>query len=88
MDRNRRLMVDISQSITYVNVKGSDLEKARVNCILHGSSPQPEVVQGLVELQNLDGGFPFGMTSGNLSTINETTVALWWMEEWKLWCHG
>ena len=77
-------MVDINQSIAFINQKGSDLEKARLNCILHGSSPQPDVIQGLIELQNLDGGFPFGMTRGNLSTINETTVALWWMEELNL----
>jgi hypothetical protein len=32
-------------------------------------------------MQNADGGFPFAMQPGNLSTVNETTVALWWLEE-------
>ena len=35
-------------------------------------------------LQYGDGGFPFGMKKGNLSKINETTVALWWMQEMNL----
>jgi len=76
--------MDIDQSITFIEVRGSSLEKARLNCILHGTPPQLELIQGFIELQNGDGGFPFGMQKGNLSTINETTVALWWMEELDL----
>lgn len=81
MDRDQKSMIDTNQSIAFINEKGSALEKARLNCILYGINPQPGVIQGLVELQNIDGGFPFGMLPGNLSTINDTTVALWWMEE-------
>lgn len=76
--------MDIDQSITFIEAKGSSLEKARLYCILHGTNPQHDVTQGFIELQNGDGGFPFGMQKGNLSTINETTVALWWMEELDL----
>jgi squalene cyclase len=72
------------QSVTFIETKGTSLEKARLNCILQGTDPQREVIQGFIELQNTDGGFPFGMAKGNLSTINETTVALWWMEELNL----
>jgi hypothetical protein len=73
--------MDIGRSIGFIQEKGSELEKARIDCILHGTRPDEEVLQGFIELQNDDGGFPFGMVKGNLSTINETTVALWWMEE-------
>jgi hypothetical protein len=76
--------VDIDKSINFIGEKGSNLEKARINCILHGTNPQQDVVQGFIHLQNEDGGFPFGMAKDNLSTINETTVALWWMEELEL----
>ena len=76
--------MNIIKSIGFIGEKGTNLEKARVNCILHGIAPQPDVIQDLFQLQNEDGGFPFGMVKGNLSTINETTVALWWMEEMNL----
>ncbi|MFZ0533296.1 MAG: prenyltransferase/squalene oxidase repeat-containing protein [Anaerolineales bacterium] len=76
--------MDIDQSISFIESKGSDLEKARLNCLLHGTTPLQEIIQGFIELQNEDGGFPFRMQKGNLSTINETTIALWWMEELEL----
>jgi len=76
--------VNIVKSIGFIGEKGTNLEKARINCILHGSNPPQDVVQGLYQLQNEDGGFPFGMVKGNPSTINETTVALWWIEELDL----
>jgi hypothetical protein len=76
--------MDFTQSITFIEAKGTSLEKARLKCILHGTNPQQEVIQGFIKLQNDDGGYPFGMRKGNLSTINETTVALWWMEELDL----
>jgi hypothetical protein len=79
-----KIMVNIVKSIAFIGEKGSTLEKARLHCIMHGTSPQQDVIQGFVRLQNDDGGFPFGMVDGNLSTINETTVALWWMEELNL----
>jgi squalene cyclase len=77
-------MLNIVKSVGFIDEKGTNLEKARIDCILHGTTPPPDVVQGLYKLQNKDGGFPFGMVQGNQSTINETTVALWWIEELDL----
>jgi Prenyltransferase and squalene oxidase repeat len=74
----------IEKSITFVQAKGSGIENARLQCILNDTPPSAEISQGLFALQNMDGGFPFVMQAGNLSTINETTVALWWLEELKL----
>jgi hypothetical protein len=76
--------MDIDQSISFIEAKGSELEKARLNCILHGTTPHQEIIQGFIELHNKDGGFPFRMQKGNLSTINETTVTFWWMEELEI----
>jgi hypothetical protein len=73
--------VNIQQSINFIDTKGSDLEKARLHCIVHGTVPQPEVTRSFIGLQREDGGFPYKFVEGNLSTLNETTVALWWMEE-------
>ena len=66
--------MNIVKSIGFIGEKGTNLEKARINCILHGSNPPQDVVQGLYQLQNEDGGFPFGMVKGNLSTINKNLV--------------
>jgi squalene cyclase len=76
--------MDITKSILFLEEKGSSLEKARIGWILNGIKPRRDIVQPFLELQNQDGGFPFGMEKGNLSTVNETTVALWWMEELNL----
>jgi hypothetical protein len=74
-------MVDLIKSIAFIGEKGSDLERERISCILHGTSSNQDVILSFAQKQNEDGGFPFGMLKGNLSTINETTVALWWLEE-------
>jgi len=66
--------VNIVKSIGFIGEKGTNLEKARINCILHGSNPAQDAVKGLYQLQNEDGGFPFGMVIGNPSTINEDLV--------------
>ncbi len=76
--------MDIEKSIAFIESRGSELEKVRLHCILNGVRPPADIVQKLTNLQNADGGFPFGMQSGKLSTINETTVALWWLEEMDL----
>jgi hypothetical protein len=79
-----KVEMNIDKSISFINTRGTEIEKARMNYILHGIRPAPKIHQSLYELQNVDGGFPFGMQRGNLSTINETTVALWWLEELDL----
>lgn len=76
--------MDIQRALVYIHTKGSDLEKARIDCIVKGTPPEPRVIESFIGLQNEDGGFPFEMHEGNLSTINETTVALWYMEELDL----
>jgi hypothetical protein len=79
-----RLEISIERSIAFIKAKGTDLEKVRLNCVLFGGRPPAKSCQGFFALQNADGGFPFAMQSGNLSTVNETTVALWWLEELDL----
>ncbi len=76
--------MEIAKAIAFVDDRGSGLEKARLHCILNGSESPREISQGLFSLQNEDGGFPFDRISGNLSTINDTTVALWWLDELDL----
>jgi hypothetical protein len=73
--------MDTAKSVRFILDRGSGLEKARIRWILYGVEPEPNVTLRLSELQNADGGFPFDMVKGNLSTIDSTLVALWWMEE-------
>ena len=73
--------MDTAKPVRFILDRGSDLEKARIRWILYGVKPGPNVTVLLSELQNADGGFPLDMVKGNLSTIDKTLVALWWMEE-------
>jgi hypothetical protein len=76
--------VEIQQAVTFIEEHGSSLEKARMGCIVHGMTPQAEEIHDFLGLQNDDGGFPYQLAHGNLSTLNETTVALWWLEDLDL----
>jgi len=73
--------MDTAKSVCFILDKGSGLEKARIRWLLYGAKPEPNVILPLRELQNADGGFPFDMAKGKLGTIDNTLVALWWMEE-------
>lgn len=73
--------MNIAQSVSFVEEKGSGLEKARMRWILQGVRPEPDVTHPFTELQNEDGGFPYDLARGNLSSIDQTLVALWWLEE-------
>ncbi len=70
---------DNSQS--FVAANGTDLEKARLQTILFGSDPDPEVLNSFTRLQNEDGGFPCGLQAGKPSSLERTHLALWWLEE-------
>jgi len=73
--------MDIAESVSFVEENGTDLEKARMRYILYGVKPEPDVIQPFVELQNADGGFPFRLVQGNPSALNNTLIALCWMDE-------
>lgn len=73
--------MDITKSVVFIEERGSDLEKARMEQILFGRKPKTEVIQLLTALQNNDGGFPYDMVPGNLSSVDTSLVAFWWMDE-------
>ncbi|MCK4314229.1 MAG: terpene cyclase/mutase family protein [Anaerolineae bacterium] len=76
--------MDITKSVASIEERGSGLERARIRQILYGVRPEPDVTQPFMELQNDDGGFPYDMVQGNLSTVDSTLVALWWMDELRM----
>jgi len=69
------------KGLSFVEGRGSGLEKARARWILLGERPEPSVIRDFAELQNQDGGFPYSMVEGNLSTVDNTLVGLLWLEE-------
>jgi hypothetical protein len=73
--------MDTAGSFSFVDQNGTVLEKARLMCILYGTRPGKVVVRSLTDLQNDDGGFPFGLVQGNPASLNSTHVALLWMDE-------
>jgi hypothetical protein len=73
--------VDITKSISFVEQNGSEIEKARLRHILYGATAKSEILQPFINLQNGDGGFPLNRVKGQLSTINDSLNALWWMED-------
>lgn len=73
--------MDITKSIAFIEERGTELEKARIRHILYGQKPESGVIQCFTRLQNNDGGFPYDMVQGNISTVDNTLVALWWMDE-------
>jgi len=72
---------DWRRTIAYIDQNGSELERARLRGILGRARPDAKVVRALEARQNSDGGFPYGMIQGRLSTIEATTMALRWMED-------
>jgi hypothetical protein len=70
---------DISQS--FIAKNGTDLENARLQYILYGSVPNPDVLNSFTRLQNEDGGFPCGLQVGSPSSLERTHLSLWWLEE-------
>jgi squalene cyclase len=74
-------MMAVTEALSFVEERGSSLEQARLRCILQEVEPEPDVIQPFIELQNDDGGFPFGRVQGNLSTVNRTLAALSWMDD-------
>jgi hypothetical protein len=73
--------LDTIKSIHFVEKNGSDIERARLRYILYAADPDPEILQPFLDLQNRDGGFPCNRVKDNLSSINDTLNALWWMDE-------
>jgi hypothetical protein len=72
---------DWRRTIAYIDQNGSEVERARLRGLLGRARPDVKVVRALEARQNDDGGFPYGLVPGRLSTIEATTTALEWMQD-------
>lgn len=73
--------MDVTKAVQFVYDHGDALQEARLKCILGESLTPWDLVGPFLDLQNPDGGFPLGRKQGNLSTVEDTLDALWWLEE-------
>lgn len=83
MSENKRKIVKMEEAIDFVHKNGSTIEKARLKSILKEKVAE-DVVKEIAVLQNEDGGFPYGMQKGNLSTLGDTQVVLTWLRDLNL----
>lgn len=72
---------DWRRTILYIDQNGSEVERARLRGLLGRARPDVKVARTLEARQNDDGGFPYGLVPGRLSTIEATTTALEWMQD-------
>ncbi len=71
----------IEKAIDFIRQNGSDLEKARAEWVINGAKPGVQIIRSFLELQHVDGGFPFGMEKGKLSAVNSTLLAIRYLDE-------
>lgn len=70
------IRVNEERARAFVLAQGGSREKARLEGIFGATGPDREVVKGLEQLQNPDGGFPLGQQAGNPSSIDTTCYIL------------
>ena len=73
--------ISTAESVSFIEERGTDLEKARMRHVLFAIQPEQDVIDSFVRLQNPDGGFPCGMVQGNPSAVHKTVNGLWWLDE-------
>jgi len=73
--------MEIDLAIRFVNKNGGELQRARLDHILHRTPAPPGVIVRLLKFQLQDGSFTQPRPSSLVGSINETLNALWRMEE-------
>lgn len=73
--------MDIQKAISFIEEKGTELEKYRLNYLLAKETDDEVPLGYLRKLQNVDGGFPYNDEKGKLSSVNNTSVNLGLMVE-------
>ena len=73
--------MDIQKAMSFIEDKGTELEKYRLNYLLAKERGDEVPLGYLRKLQNVDGGFPFNGEKGKLTSVNNTSVNLSLMVE-------
>ncbi len=75
--------MQIEKAISYINVKGNIVEKARLAALLWDKLPPKAVLKKLVTLQKPDGGFCYWVRQ--TSNICDTVFVLQWFDDLKVY---
>lgn len=78
-----RPSLDTKLAIEFVQKNSNPEQKERLECILTGRKVKEEILNSLIELQNPDGGFPYGLERGRPSSIMDSLLALVRLEEYN-----
>ena len=76
--------LDVQKAIHFIEKNGAEVEKYRLNYLLGKEKNKEYPLRYLRELQNDDGGFPYGGEKGKLSSVNVTSGKLSLMIELRL----
>ena len=69
-------------TVAEIDQNGTEMERARLRGILGRPRPDTKIVRTIEARQNEDGGAPYQMATGRLSTIDATATTLEWL--WDL----
>lgn len=72
----------MEEATAFIYSNGTPIEIARLDSILKRTSST--VLRTIEVLQNDDGGFPYNMESGKISTLNTTEFVLVWLHDLAL----
>lgn len=75
---------DEQAALALIEERGTPLERARIRVVLCGTQAESGPVRELLGLQNPDGGFPYGFTSGRASSLSVTSQVLSWLSDLDL----
>jgi hypothetical protein len=75
------MTIDIEAAARYVRQYGDAIEQARLAYLFDGKPVSQEVYAELANLQNPDGGWPYGHEEHGLSCLAATHFALSWLDD-------
>lgn len=78
-----RPSIDANLAIEFVRKNGNQEQNERLECILTGKKVSEEILVSFLEIQNPDGGFPYGFQKGRPSSIMDTLLALARLEDYN-----
>lgn len=64
--------IDVEKAINFIREKGKPIDKLKLSLMLNENSDTLEKLAEYLNIQNSDGGIPFRMREGSISTIGPT----------------
>ena len=68
----KEISIDLEKAINFIKNKGKSVDKLKLSLLLEENSDTMDRLAEYLTLQNSDGGIPFRMREGSISTIGPT----------------